>query len=217
MNVRMCSMVQACFHNEAQRLLLSGSRQLTMRKTVCDLLLPSFILVAPMCLLASPSDSSCMTCSTDTTMSSRSPATYTPASLLSWMGSLRLSGASRSLMSSLYSCGGVQHMLAQCGCGMLWLLTARCNAAAITSAGVTGCDMVHACSQVRYLPGSTAAALNAFSECSTSLLTCRPLLAIEGRWHLQTPHTPNNLACALQVIPPCRTHAAGTPCPVTAQ
>jgi hypothetical protein len=76
-------------------------RRRTILKTVWERELRSFILVAPVWRLLSPSSSSASTCSGLVTMSSRSPATYTPASLLSCTGSLVLPGASRSLTSSL--------------------------------------------------------------------------------------------------------------------
>ena len=76
----------------------------TILKTVWLLLLALFILVSPICLAASPVESSSKTWSAPVTISSLSPATYTPASLLSWICSLLFSIASKSLMSSLYSC-----------------------------------------------------------------------------------------------------------------
>jgi len=80
---------------------------LTIRNTVWLRLLALFIFVSPMWRAASPVDSSSSTCSGPVTISSRSPGTCTPASLLSWICSLVFSMASRSLMSSLYSCGKV--------------------------------------------------------------------------------------------------------------
>ena len=55
----------------------------TMRNTVCERLLCTFILVAPTCRFVSPSSKSRSTSSGLVTMSSRSPATYTPFSRLS--------------------------------------------------------------------------------------------------------------------------------------
>lgn len=76
----------------------------TILNTVWLRLLALFMRVSPTCRAASPVDSSSSTASGAVTTSSRSPATYTPASLLSWIWSFADSGESRSLMSSLYSC-----------------------------------------------------------------------------------------------------------------